>query len=71
MEDIFNRDITKEELNTFIAIASTNTAPSPTGLTFNMIKNWPEEVKKPSSQYSATYGQQRTSQLNGSGNGFA
>ena len=46
MEDIFNKDIAEDEFNTVIATASTNTAPSPTGLTFNMIKKWPEEVKK-------------------------
>ena len=46
MDEIFNKEITKEEFNTVIAIASTITAPSPTGLTFNMIKNWQEEVKK-------------------------
>ena len=44
MENIFNKDITKEEFNTVIAIASTNTAPSPTGLTFSMIKKWAEEI---------------------------
>ena len=43
---IFNKDITEEEFSTFTTIASTNTAPSPTGLTLNMIKKWPEEVKK-------------------------
>ena len=36
-DDIF-KGITEEEFNTVIAIAPTNTAPSPTGLTFNMIK---------------------------------
>ena len=33
MKEIFNKEITEEERNTVIVIASTNTAPSPTGLT--------------------------------------
>ena len=46
MEEIFEKTITDEEFYAVIAIACTNTAPSPTGLTFNMIKKWPEDVKK-------------------------
>ena len=44
-EDIFEKAISEEEFNAVVAIASTNTAPLPTGLTFNMIKKWPEDVK--------------------------
>ena len=69
MEDIISKDITGKEFNTAIAIASTNTAPSPTGLTFNTIKKLSE--LKISLQHSATYGRQRTSQLNKKGNGYA
>ena len=46
MKAIFNNDIRKEEFNIVIAIASTNMAQSSTGLTFNMIKKWPEDAKK-------------------------
>ena len=40
------KEITEDEFNAVIAIASTNRAPSPTGLTFNMIKIWPKEDKE-------------------------
>ena len=46
MEEIFKKAITEEEFNTVKVIASPNTVPLPTGLTFNMIKKWPEDVKK-------------------------
>ena len=46
MEEIFKKEKTEEEFNTVIVIASNNTTPSPAGLTFNMIKKWPEEAKK-------------------------
>ena len=46
MEAIFYREITLDEFNAVIAKASTNKSPSSTGLTFNMIKKWPDDVKK-------------------------
>ena len=46
MEEMSNKEVIDEEFNIVIVFASTNTAPSPTGLTFNMIKKWPEDVKK-------------------------
>ena len=47
METIFDKEIMLDEFNAVVvAIASTYTAPSPTEPTFNMIKKWPEDVKK-------------------------
>ena len=46
MEEISEKAVTKEEFNAVIAIASTNKAPLSTGLTFNMIRKWTEEVNK-------------------------
>ena len=46
MKEIFNKEITEEGFKIVVAIASTNAAPSPTGLTTNNVKKWPEEVKK-------------------------
>ena len=46
MGEIFEKAISEDEFNSVIAISSTNTAPSQTGLTFNMIKERPDEIKK-------------------------
>ena len=67
MDVIFERAITEDGFNAVIAIASTNTAPSPTGFTFNMIKKWPEEVKKRYLRLFTTCGQQKKYLHNGNG----
>ena len=67
MEEIFNKEIMEEE--SVIAIASNNTAPSPTGLKFNMIKKSPKNSNESSSHHYATSSQQRMSLFRGNGNG--
>ena len=71
MEDIFNKDITEVEFNTVIAKASTSTASSFTGLTFNMMTKRSEEVKKTIFTTLCNLWSTRTPQLNGSGNDCA
>ena len=46
MEEIFEKEITEDKFNAVIAIVSTNPAPSPTGLTFNMIKKLLNDAKE-------------------------
>ena len=44
MEAIFAEPITLADFQEAVRLASTNTAPSPSGLSFNMIKSLPEDV---------------------------
>ena len=44
MEDIFLAPVTFDEFQNIIQLASNNTAPGPSGLSFNMIKSWPDDV---------------------------
>ena len=59
MDEIFNEEIKDEEFNTVIAIASTKTAPSQTGLKFK--RSGQKTPRKRYSQHSATWGIQRKS----------